>query len=163
MASSLSGRLGALFAASCAALSLVVSATGPAAADEQSPEDPGGAAVLCSTAPTAGDLKVDGCAGRYYLVHGSAGISAGGAPLVVVVHGGYSTPANIASASGWNAIADQQKAAVVVYSRGSKPGEPGVGVGCRRAPTASPISRAVIPRSAGRGASGRAAVTGRFR
>ncbi|MEU1951136.1 alpha/beta hydrolase family esterase [Nocardia rhamnosiphila] len=126
MASSLSKRWAALFAASCAALSLVVSATASAAAHEEFPEDPGGAAVACSTTPTGGNLKVDGFDGRYYLVHVPAGIPAGGAPLVVVVHGGYSTPENIASASGWNAIADQRKA-IVVYPRGSKPESPGWG------------------------------------
>lgn len=116
MASSLTNRLAALFGASCVALSLVGFAAGPANADE----DPDTMAAACSTTPTNHTKQVDNFDGRYYRVRVPAGIPASGAPLVVVIHGGYGTPQGIESASGWSGFADQKKA-IVVYPRGSKP------------------------------------------
>ncbi|MCM6773269.1 alpha/beta hydrolase-fold protein [Nocardia sp. CDC159] len=126
MASSLTKRLAALLGASCAAFSLAISAAGPARADDEPFDNPDGVAAACSTAPTNGTKQIDNFDGRHYRIRVPAGIPASGAPLVVVIHGGYGSPQGIESQSGWNSIADQKKA-IVVYPRGSKPENSGWG------------------------------------
>ncbi|GAB2673894.1 CE1 family esterase [Nocardia goodfellowii] len=119
MTSSFTTRLSALLAATGAALALAITA-GPAAADEETFEDPEGMAAACSTTPVNDDkVTLDG---RYYRIHVPAGISAAGAPLLVAIHGGHSSPERHASETGWNGFVDQKKA-IVVYPRGSKDGE----------------------------------------
>lgn len=109
--SSLPRRLAALFGAACA--SLLTFAAGPAAADEPRTQ------AACSTTPTDQTEQVDNFDGRFYRVRVPAGISAAGAPVIVMLHGGFATPAGIEAQSGWNTVADQQKA-IMVYPRGSK-------------------------------------------
>ncbi|MGW0251847.1 alpha/beta hydrolase family esterase [Nocardia goodfellowii] len=123
MASSLTTRISALLGAACAALVLAVTATGPAAAEEEFFDEPDGVAAACSTASTNGTKLVDNFdtadPQRHYLVNVPAGIPAGGAPLVVMIHGGRESPAGIEQNSGWTGFANQKKA-IVVYPRGSK-------------------------------------------
>ncbi|WP_157573810.1 alpha/beta hydrolase family esterase [Nocardia jejuensis] len=118
MASFLVRRVFVMFAVLVAAVLSMVTAGGPAMADEDSFDQPEGLAAACSTTSTGGTTKVN-YDGRYYLIRVPAGIPSSGAPLVVVVHGGYGTPEGVEGDSGWDALGDQNKA-IVVYPRGSK-------------------------------------------
>ncbi|MGV9410410.1 alpha/beta hydrolase family esterase [Nocardia sp. NPDC003693] len=117
MASSLFKRMAALVGATCAAMTLAVSAAGSATADDASFEDPSAMAAACSTTPKSGDVTFG--QREKYRIHVPSGISASGAPLVVAIHGGQSNPATHQADSGWNALADSKKF-IVVYPRGGK-------------------------------------------
>ncbi|MFI6870317.1 alpha/beta hydrolase family esterase [Nocardia sp. NPDC050406] len=117
------------------AAAALVSAGGPAAADEPD----GGQYTLdetlgdqelaapqagCSTAATGRRVPVD-IGDRRYLVYVPAGLS-GAAPLVVMVHGGYSSPDLIADETGFDGYADSKKF-IVAYPQGPKPEGSGYG------------------------------------
>lgn len=77
----------------------------------------------CATGPPAGTFRADyglrtGIYGRSLLVHLPAGYSAGSRyPLVVVLHGAFSTGREMEETSGWSRLADRE-GFVAIYPEG---------------------------------------------
>lgn len=89
--------------------------------DQALPEPTAG----CSTTSTGGKRVPVTVGNRRYLVYVPSGLS-GAAPLVVLVHGGYSSPDQIATETGFDGYAENKKF-IVAYPQG--PNTEGSGYG----------------------------------